>query len=821
MIDKKINILFLNDSSEDVELLISQLKKNNVEIDAKKIIGTIEKLKIECQKDRWDIYIIYELNTFLVSDALKLIRTKHSHIPVIIVSDNNSNEILNADVNCFVLKENLEYLSVYIKRAFKEYQTYETNKNLELKLRESKLKLNSLIHFANKLSSSFPIPYFHKDKNGIFVDCNNLYADYLGVKRSEIIGKNVFDIAPYELAVKCKNTDDILFSKQNNVEYETQINFSDNVVHDIVIKKAPILNDNGIIIGIIGLINDISDQKIIQEQITKEKNLTHLYFQAAGTMLLVIDNDGNIVKLNKKASDILGVDYSEAIGLNWFDNFIPDNENENVKSYFKNLLTNKSEFPKTFKNKLRTKKGDIIYTEWTNIVLKNADNTVTGILCSGEDVTEKVKAKESLSQKFQFEKMNFEISKRFLNSENFDQKIKQSLKEICLNIDAESANVIFFSKENNINYEWSRTEGKSAINIITNENIKNYKWTISLLKNNEPIIINDISNLPDEAEFEKKILIKYNVQNYILFPIILESDMKGFLGIVNIKQEIDLISNDLLRNRSFAGVFGNAISRKITEDEIKNVNKKLFDKNDELEQVIYTISHDFRTPLVNIMGFGDELNNVLTQLNSELKNCEIDNKSVQDAINVLDNETPELLKYINKSSEKIDKLLYALLKLSRLGRAGISLEEINMNQLITNVLTNFEYIIKDNNIETACDNLPNIISDEVLLNQIFSNLIDNAIKYKQPDLKAKIKISGYNNVNETVFCVSDNGIGISEKEQKKIFGIFYRINPYENTGQGMGLTIITKVIGKLNGKIWVESKENKGTSFFVSFPNNL
>ena len=104
------------------------------------------------------------------------------------------------------------------------------------------------------------------------------------------------------------------------------------------------------------------------------------------------------------------------------------------------------------------------------------------------------------------------------------------------------------------------------------------------------------------------------------------------------------------------------------------------------------------------------------------------------------------------------------------------------------------------------------------INQVFSNLIANAINYLDPARTGKIKISGYRNSEHSVYCVEDNGVGMPQEYHKKIFEIFHRLNPKSTQGEGIGLTIVSKILERHMGKIWVESNEGEGSRFYVALP---
>lgn len=254
------------------------------------------------------------------------------------------------------------------------------------------------------------------------------------------------------------------------------------------------------------------------------------------------------------------------------------------------------------------------------------------------------------------------------------------------------------------------------------------------------------------------------------------------------------------------------------ETEKNQLLAQLSDKNKELEQILFIASHDIRSPLVNIQGFSRELELNIRNIISIITDLNLPHDLKKKLLPVIDKEIPEALKFISSSITKIDTLISGLLKLSRLGRQALDKTSINMNELIAGVISSFEFVIKKMNARIQVENLPPCQGDDTQLNQVFSNLIGNALKYTRADQPPAIKIFDCSKNGRTIYCVQDNGIGIPEEHHGKIFEIFHRLNPAASEGEGLGLTIIQKIIELHGGTIKVESAEGKGSKFFVDLP---
>lgn len=259
--------------------------------------------------------------------------------------------------------------------------------------------------------------------------------------------------------------------------------------------------------------------------------------------------------------------------------------------------------------------------------------------------------------------------------------------------------------------------------------------------------------------------------------------------------------------------------RKRAEKELERLIKELDLKNKELQQIVFVASHDLRSPLVNVQGFSKELNSSIEELTTLLVDHEIPDDVKEKIESIMQEEIPEDLHYIHSSIAKMDALLNGLLRISRVGTATISMKRINMNKMISDVASSLEFQIKEAKVDLEISELPNCKGDWVQINQVCTNLVDNAIKYRNPNRPAIIKISGYTENGKSIYCVEDNGIGISRHHQDNIFEIFHRLNPNESMGEGLGLTIVRRILDRHNGKIWVESKPGKGSKFYISLPN--
>jgi signal transduction histidine kinase len=264
------------------------------------------------------------------------------------------------------------------------------------------------------------------------------------------------------------------------------------------------------------------------------------------------------------------------------------------------------------------------------------------------------------------------------------------------------------------------------------------------------------------------------------------------------------------------------------ENVVDERTADLREANDEIQRFAYIVSHDLRSPLVNIMGFTSELEELGTDIFrriGSLTHAPADGPplpageiALEQRDKQLSADFSEALGFIKSSIAKMDRLISAILNLTREGRREFEPVKIDTRELIEAIVATLAHQAAEAHAEIHIEPLPNLVSDRLALEQIFSNLIDNAIKYLKPAVPGEIRIRGRTKLGYAIFEISDNGRGIDPRDHQRIFELFRRAGTQDKPGQGIGLAHVRALVRRLGGTMSVSSELNVGSTFTITLP---
>lgn len=238
------------------------------------------------------------------------------------------------------------------------------------------------------------------------------------------------------------------------------------------------------------------------------------------------------------------------------------------------------------------------------------------------------------------------------------------------------------------------------------------------------------------------------------------------------------------------------------------------ENSEEVRAFAYIVSHDLRAPLVNLKGFAAEMGYSVDELKSLLAPAlvSLPPEARKQVESILDEDIPEALGFIDSSVNRMDGQIQAILKLSRLGRKELVWEEIDCTALVNQLLSSLQHQLESKAITVNVGKLPVVTGDAFALEQIFGNLLDNAIKYMTGP-QGEIDIWSQEGPQHWTFHIRDTGPGIDPANIPRAFEIFRRVGSTDIPGEGMGLAYVKALVRRHGGRIWCESVVGEGSTF--------
>ncbi len=617
--------------------------------------------------------------------------------------------------------------------------------------------------------------------NGVIKAVNSATLSLSGYSKDELVGNHISKL------ISLKERDiprlfNIFFSSHHSAPKPFVISLSNKEGTEVWVEAHIGLLDIGSKEPDIQLIlRDITDRKRVEDELLFKNTLFEAQSETSPDGILVEDREGNAILFNKRFGKMWGIppevlETRSRVQYLWY---LLDRVKK-PKAFMKKVVSLYEHEDKRSQEEIELKDGRIF--DRCSSPLIDSNGKYYGRIWFFRDITERKRYEEKLEA---LHKHSVELSQTI----TLDEVAASTLNAI--------EEIFGFSylgfgvvEDGLLRFKYGRGEST-----VTELPLGGPGISVKAVKTGKTQLVPDTRKNEDyvssRVEGDQETLSELDV------PVKLDREV---IAVINVENErVNAFNNwDKRLLEILAQHIASAIAIIQQKEKLQISLNELKRSNRELDDYTYVVSHDLKAPLRSITAFSKFL--------------------LDDYSNKLDETGKEYLMRIIDASTRMDGLIKDLLVLSRVGRKYTEAEMVDLNELVDQIKLDFEAQPGDSGVEVVVCELPRIRTQKVWMRQLFTNLIVNGLKFNKSPTP-RVEVSCVEREGDFLFSVRDNGIGIKEKDQKRLFKLFLRLHTQdEYSGTGAGLAICRKIVESLGGEIWVESRVGEGSTFYFTYP---
>ncbi|MGE5787042.1 MAG: PAS domain S-box protein [Myxococcales bacterium] len=598
------------------------------------------------------------------------------------------------------------------------------------------------------------------DERLVFLDSNATASRILGVDHRPFVGLTIEEAFPALVETEIPERYRAV-AKTKQPWTTDQIDYDEQGIRGAFEVHAVPMPDN----RMAAFFTDITARLRIEYQLRVKQLELDTYFTHAQDLLCIATTDGRFKRLNPEWERTLGFPLTELQGRLFLD-FVHPDDLERTAARLGSLAAQQKVI--NFVNRFRCSNGEYRSLEWRSFP------NGTEIYATARDITERLAMVERLQE-----------------SEALYRSLVATMNETV------SLNQVIFNEQNepidylvlDVNPEWERVFGLPRDKVVGRR-------------------ATEVSGMAAPEYLQEFAAVALGGP-----PLRFETHNARY-------QRNALVSVTSPRRGLFVAVASDITERVQAEQQLQRALRDLTAKGQELESLLYVTTHDLRSPLVNIQGFSARIARVLGELTGILEERPDAPPFTRESVAAIAERLTASLSYISNSAKKMDRLITGLLQLSRLGRRPLQWADVNMEALWQQVLTLFSHQLREAEAEIRSGPLPPCHGDQSQLDQVLSNLLDNALKYRDPRRPCVVSFSGTRQADGSVlYQFEDTSRGIAPEHLDRIWELFHRLTPHEDLpGDGIGLTAVRQIITRHGGEISVRSEPGVGSTFLFRIP---
>lgn len=509
----------------------------------------------------------------------------------------------------------------------------------------------------------------------------------------------------------------------------------------------------------VGINLDVTERKQAEEKLQEASRYTRSLIEASLDPLVTISAEGKITDVNQATENATGISRDRLIGSDFSTYFTePERARQGYRQVFTSGLVR--DYPLT----IRHTSGSAMEVVYNAAVFRNARGEVEGVFAAARDVTDLKRT---------------------------EQELRLSRERLALALKAGHSGTFDWDMQNNVN-RWT-PEVEEVHGLAPGEFGGTFEdWEALVLPADLPSAKARIESSLKTGEFAGEWRIHRRNDGQIRW----------------IAARAKILNDDKGKPWRMIGLNMDVTERKQAEEEVRKLNDELEQRviqrtaeleaaNKELEAFTYSVSHDLRAPLRHISGFSKMLSEEFSAS--------------------LPPDAQHQVQRIQEGTRRMGQLVDDLLNLGRVGRKELSLQVSGLRSIVDEVIESLKSDIGDRQVEWRIGDLPYVECDTALIQQVFQNLLSNALKFSRPRARALIEIGQEERDGSSVVYVRDNGVGFSMKYADKLFGVFQRLHRAEDfEGTGVGLATVQRIVQKHGGRIWAQAELDKGAAFYFT-----